>query len=112
MNEALIPELELFYAHTLASLVGFVTVIAAQFLTSKAIYHETGASQLMRYRMYSLVSGIVSTLLLIVFLLTYESSINGLTERLFIAVPLIWIGVSGTQMQSVGVDLDVEKKSG
>lgn len=100
MNEALIPELELFYAHTLASLVGFVTVIAAQFLTSKAIYHETGASQLMRYRMYSLVSVIVS----------YESSINGLTERLFVAVPLIWIGVSGTQMQSVRVD--VEKKSG
>ena len=95
-----VPELELFYAHTIVSLVGFVTIIVAQFLAWKVI-RNSDASRLMRYGKYSLISGIVSTVFLTIFFLTFESPIEGLTERLLVAAPLIWVEVTGINLRSL-----------
>jgi len=86
-----------YYAHTIASFLAFAAIIAAQFFTWYALGNSKTAGW-GAYRRYSLVSGIVSVFFLLVFLLTLTSAYQGATERLFAAVPLIWLEISGIKL--------------
>ena len=83
--------------HTLASFIAFLTIIAAQILTWQAL-KKSDSTIWGNYPIYSLVSGLLSIILLIVFMSTFSSPYTGLTERLFVAVPLIWLGITGLKL--------------
>jgi len=91
---------EYFYLHTFASLLAFVAIITAQFLTWTAL-RNSNRREWKSFRLLSLISGIVSVNLLLLFLLTYSSEYQGLTERLFVSVPLIWIEAAGWKLNYI-----------
>src|ERR1700728_4815393 len=70
-----VPENYALEAHTLASFVGFFTVIAAQLLTWRALRIIDDVA-LVRYRTYSL-SGALSLALLVVFVVTSNKPFHG-----------------------------------
>ncbi|MGP8022483.1 MAG: DUF998 domain-containing protein [Methanobacterium sp.] len=88
-----------YYAHTIASFIAFLTIIVAQFLTWQALKKSKKNWGL--YPLYSLFSGLLSIIMLIVFFFTFSSLYQGLTERLFVAIPLIWIEVTGLKLYSL-----------
>jgi hypothetical membrane protein len=87
-------------AHGLVSAVGFLVIIVAQFLTWQALRRSDNAIW-GRYRIYSLISGLLSILTLLILSYTQFSSYHGATERLFIAVWMIWIEVTGIKLYSM-----------
>jgi hypothetical membrane protein len=87
-------------AHGLVSAVGFLVIIVAQFLTWQALRRSDNAIW-GRYRIYSLISGLLSILTLLILSYTQFSSYHGATERLFIAVWMIWIEVTGIKLYSL-----------
>jgi Protein of unknown function (DUF998) len=89
----------LYYAHTAASFIGFLAIIVAQFLTWREL-DVSNPREWISYRRFSLLSGILSVFLLLVFLFTMTSFYQGATEKLFVAVPLIWIEVSAIKLHS------------
>jgi hypothetical membrane protein len=94
------PDDYVFGAHTLTSFVAFLTLIASQLLTWRAL--KNGDDALWGYyRTYSLVSGLVALALLLVFIYTLGTAYHGATERAFIAVPLIWLAITGTKLESI-----------
>lgn len=96
----IIPDDYVFGAHTFATFVAFLTLIAAQLLTWPAL--KNGDDALWRlYRTYSLVSGLIALALLFVLLYTLDTAYHGATERAFIAVPLIWLAITGTKLESI-----------
>ncbi len=87
-------------SHGLVSAFAFLAIMAAQFMTWQALRGNN--NELWgRYRLYSLISGLLSILTLIILSYTQFSSYHGLTERLFIAVWLIWIEVTGLKLYSI-----------
>jgi hypothetical membrane protein len=93
------PDDYVFGAHTLAAFVAFLALIASQLLTWRALKTDEDALW-GHYRTYSLVSGLVSLALLFVFIYTLDTAYHGATERAFIAVPLIWLAITGIKLQS------------
>jgi hypothetical membrane protein len=87
-------------AHGLVSAIAFLVIIAAQFTTWQALRGSDGATW-GRYRLYSLISGLLSILALIFLSYTQFSSFHGASERLFIAVWMIWIEVTGLKLYSL-----------
>ena len=85
--------------HSIASSVAFGLVILAQFLLWRRLRNPTEAEMTSwgRYGTYSLVSGILSFLFLVVFIvaLPQTSPYYGAGQRVFLAVPWLWIGVMG-----------------
>ncbi len=83
--------------HSLLSITAFVLVILSQFFFWRRLRHSTGKEKAFwgRYGTYSLVSGVLSLVFLIVFILglPQTSSYYGLGQRIFVAVPWLWIGV-------------------
>ncbi len=80
--------------HTLASSIAFLAIIAAQLLIWQGLRHADTATW-SRYRLYSLMSGILS------FVLVWFSSSTaypGAAQRIFLAVPWLWIEVSGLKL--------------
>jgi hypothetical membrane protein len=80
--------------HTLASSIAFLSIIAAQLLIWKGLRH-TDTATWGRYRLYSLISGLLS------FILVWFSSSTtcpGAAQRIFLAVPLLWIEVTGVKL--------------
>lgn len=86
-------------SHVLASFVAFFAAIGMQLLAWSAL-RASDRTTWGRYRTYSLVSGILSLVMLMVF--SYLSNVwyHGLTERLFIAGPWTWIEISGLKIRS------------
>ena len=84
----IVPEIPAYYAHTTASLIAFVAIIVAQFLTWQAA-KGSNQSRWVLYGVYSLLSGIILAILLLVFLLTSFGAYNGLTERMLVTAVLI-----------------------
>jgi hypothetical membrane protein len=94
------PDDYVFGAHTLTTFVAFLTLIASQLLTWRAL--KNGDDALWgHYRTYSLVSGLVALALLFVLIYTLGTAYHGATERAFIAVPLIWLAITGTKLESI-----------
>ena len=87
----------LYYAHTTVSLLAFLLIIAAQFFAWRTL-RKSNAREWSTYRNYSLASGLLSVLFLCVFLFTMFSTIQGATERMFAAVPLVWMEISGIKI--------------
>lgn len=86
--------------HTLVSSTAFVSIIAAQLLIwwglrrgDKAVWGS--------YRICSLISGLLSLVLLFVFNAAMGGDYQGLAQRAFLAVPWIWIEVTGLKLYSL-----------
>lgn len=84
-------------SHGLVSAIAFLVIIVAQFLTWQAL-RGSNSDIWGCYRIYSLLSGLLSIFTLIILSYTQFSSFHGATERLFIAVWLIWIEVTGLKL--------------
>jgi hypothetical protein len=95
------PDNYVYGAHTFATFVAFLTLIAAQLLTWRVVKNGDYTLWGVHYRIYSLVSGLVSLALLFVFIYTLDTDYHGATERAFIAVPLIWLAMTGTKLESM-----------
>ncbi len=84
--------------HAVVSIAAFVLVIASQFLLWRRLRHSAAEERAVwgRHGTYSLVSGVVSVVFLLVFILglPQPSPYYGVGQRLFIAVPWVWIGVT------------------
>lgn len=90
--------------HNLVSSTAFVTIIAAQLL----IWHGLrNADDTIwgKYRTYSIISGLLSLILVILlkFTITYAPDYQGLVQRLFLAIPWIWIGITGLKLYSIKI---------
>lgn len=83
--------------HGLVSAIAFLLIIIAQFLTWQAL---RGSDKAIwgKYPMYSLLSGLLSIATLIFLSYTQFSPYHGASERLFIAVWLIWIEVTALKI--------------
>lgn len=85
--------------HNLVSAFAFLSIIAAQLLVWKGL-KGADSSVWSRYRTYCLMSGILSILLLVALrvAVSTDSDFQGGVQRLFLAVPWIWIGASGVKL--------------
>lgn len=81
-------------AHSVASIIGFYSIFIAQLLTWQAL---KGSNQNIwrNYRIYSLISGFAT--LIVLFYIPF-SSYQGLFERVFVAVWLIWIELTAIKL--------------
>jgi hypothetical protein len=95
------PDDYVYGAHTFATFVAFLTLIAAQLLTWRVIKNGDYTLWGVHYRIYSLVSGLVSLALLSVFIYTLDTDYHGATERAFIAVPFIWLAITGIKLETI-----------
>ena len=89
-----------YYLHTIASFIAFLTAIAAQLLIWQSLKNSNKAIW-GSYPIYSLMSGLLSIIMLIVFLFNSSGHYQGLTERLVVAVIFIWIEVTGLKLYSL-----------
>jgi len=86
--------------HLLATFIAFFTIIISQLLIWWAL-RKTKNTIWGYYPKFSLLTGLLSIIMLIIFLYTITSPYQGLTERLFIIVPFIWIEVTGLKLYSM-----------
>jgi hypothetical membrane protein len=82
--------------HDLASLVIFVSLIAAQLILARAFRQDARWQDL---RKYSLVSGVLSFALLVLYGSEAFGDSNGLVQRVFTAVPFVWVAVVGLRLR-------------
>jgi hypothetical membrane protein len=83
--------------HTIVSAFGFLTIIAAQL----CVWRGLRGNEIWRgYRTYSLISGLLSIIFLILLQISISNfaAYQGLAQRLFLAVPWIWIGITGLKL--------------
>jgi hypothetical membrane protein len=85
--------------HDLASLVIFVALIAAQLVLARAFRQDARWQDL---RMYSMVSGALSFALLVLYGSEAIGDSNGLVQRVFTAVPFVWVAVVGLRLRRLG----------
>ncbi len=87
------------YVHSVSSIIAFVSVISSQFFLWRRLRNpaEDEKAAWGRHGTYSLVSGIVSLLFLVIFILRLPqtSPVYGVGQRIFVAVPWSWIGITG-----------------
>jgi len=84
-------------AHSIASIIGFYAIFIAQLLTWQAL---KGSNQNIwrNYRKYSLISGLVTVIVLFYIPFT---PYQGLFERVFIAVWMVWIEVTAVKLYTL-----------
>ncbi len=84
--------------HGIVSIAAFTLVILSQFLLWRRLRHqtETESKAWGRHGTYSLVSGMLSLVFLVVFILglPQTSPYYGAGQRAFVAVPWMWIGIT------------------
>ena len=88
--------------HQSVSAFAFLSIIAAQLLVWKGL--KGGDFAIWgKYRTYSLVSGLLSIIFLILLQVAISDfpAYQGLAQRLFLAVPWIWVGVTGLVLYSM-----------
>lgn len=85
--------------HSAVSLIAFFSIIAAQLSIWRAL-SKAGNQSWDTYRRYSLTSGILSILFLVVAFFTIGQfpTYKGATQRVFIAVLWIWIEVTSVKL--------------
>jgi hypothetical membrane protein len=85
--------------HNLVSATAFISIIAAQMLIWRGLKHED-ETVWGSYRTYSLISGLLSIILVILLRVSmaYFLDYQGAVQRLFLAVPWIWIGITGLKL--------------
>ncbi len=87
-------------AHGLVSAIAFLVIIAAQFTAWHALRNSEN-SIWGSYRIFSLIMGLMSIFTLLLLSYTQFSPYHGATERLFIAMWMIWIEVTGIKLYSL-----------
>ena len=81
--------------HDLVSLLIFLALIVAQLVCARAFRQDPQWRDL---RTYSLVSGVLTLALLVVYIADPIDGWNGIVQRIFLAVPWIWIVVLGLRL--------------
>ena len=81
--------------HDLVSLLIFLALIVAQLVCARAFRQDPQWRDL---RTYSLVSGVLMLALLVLFIADAIDGWNGIVQRIFLAVPWIWIVVLGLRL--------------
>lgn len=87
-------------SHGLVSAVAFLLIIIAMFLTWLALRNSNNDIW-KRYRLFSPICGLFSIITLVILSYTQFYSYHGASERLFIAVWLIWIEGTGLKLYSL-----------
>jgi hypothetical membrane protein len=85
--------------HNITSALAFLFIIAAQLLIWRGL-KSRDRSIWGNYRTYCLISGILSIILVIILkiaMLDY-TMYQGLAQRAFLAIPWIWIGITGLKL--------------
>lgn len=84
--------------HNLVSATAFVAIIAAQLLMWNGLKNQDD-DKWSRYRRYSLMSGTLTLVLVIILKIAITYNIYpGLFQRLFLIISWIWIGASGLKL--------------
>lgn len=88
--------------HNLVSVTAFISIILAQLLIWYGLRNQN-SSVWSKYGSYSLISGILSIILVIMLKIAmiYFVDYQGLVQRAFLAVPWIWIGISGLKLYRI-----------
>jgi hypothetical membrane protein len=84
--------------HDLVSLVVFLALVAAQLVLARAFGRDARWQDL---RTYSIVSGALTFALLVLYGSGAIGDSNGLVQRIFTAVPFVWIAVLGLRLRRV-----------
>jgi hypothetical membrane protein len=95
--------------HNLASSTAFLSIIAAQLLIWQGLKNADD-SVWGRYRTYSLISGLLTLILLLVLRVAISTSgdYQGAAQRAFLAVPWIWIALTGLKLYSLNKRTETE----
>lgn len=89
--------------HNLVSAIAFLTIIATQLLIWRGLKNADSAVW-GRYRTYSLISGLLSIILLLVLRVAIGGDYQGAAQRAFLAVPWIWIELTGLKLYFLSND--------
>ena len=90
--------------HNIVSATAFVAIIVAQLLIWQGLKREDN-SIWGNYPKYSLVSGLLSIILVIWLKVAMTYGIYpGLSQRAFLLVPWIWIGITGIKLYSLSTN--------
>jgi hypothetical membrane protein len=81
--------------HDTVSLVIFLALVAAPLVLARAFRRDEHWQNL---RGYSIVTGLVGFVLLVLFVTEAAGSWNGLLQRAFVSVPFLWIAVLGFRL--------------
>jgi hypothetical membrane protein len=81
--------------HDLVSLVVFLALVAAPLVLARAFRGDQSWRDL---RTYSLITGVLGLVLLVLFLTGVAGSWNGLLQRVFVTVLFLWIAVLGARL--------------
>lgn len=81
-----------FWIHTAMTFIGFFAFSAAQIFTWRALRSNPSWG---RYPKLSLVCGVLTLTAIFVFILSLGTSFHGVTERLVVAVPFVWLAATG-----------------
>jgi hypothetical membrane protein len=81
--------------HDLASLVVFLALVAAPLVLARAFRRDQSWRDL---RTYSLITGALGLVLMVLFLTGVAGSWNGLLQRVFVTVLFAWIAVLGARL--------------
>jgi hypothetical membrane protein len=84
--------------HDLVSLVVFLALVAAQLVLARAFGRDARWHDLSKY---SIVSGALTFALLVLYGSGAIGDSNGLVQRIFTAVPFVWIAVLGLRLRRV-----------
>lgn len=84
--------------HDMVSLVIFLALVAAPLVLAHAFQRNERWRDL---RSYSIVTGLLGLVLLILFVTEAAGSWNGLLQRVFVSVPFLWIAVLGFRLTQV-----------
>jgi hypothetical membrane protein len=86
--------------HDLVSLLVFLTLVASQLILARAFGRDARWHDL---RWYSITSGALTFALLFLYGSGAIGGWNGLVQRVFLAVPFIWIAMLGLRMRKLAV---------
>ena len=86
-----------FWIHTTVTFIAFFAFAAAQLHTYRAL---KGDASWGNYPKASLVGGVFTLAAIFVFIFTLGTNFYGLTERLVVAVPFVWLVASGAKFYS------------
>jgi len=84
--------------HDNVSLLIFLALVAAPLVLARAFHR---ADEWRDLRMYSIVTGLITFALLVLYVTGVGGSENGLVQRVFVSVPFLWIGVLGHRLTRV-----------
>ena len=93
--------------HDLVSLLSFLALIVAQLVCVRAFGRDPAWRDL---RSYSLVSGLLTLALLALFVADPIDGWNGVVQRIFLAVPWIWIVVLGLRLGRLPVAISQHER--